>query len=264
MCLPRKRSVCYKSVMSSDNGRTRANDFPETADIETSSADYAKRFEGSVGEWFLEVQGRTVLSWIVERPSAVVLDVGGGHGQLAHPLCRAGYPVTVLGSSQDCGRRIADLIGKGQCTFKVGNVVEIPFPDRSFDTVLCFRLLPHCARWPQLISELCRVANREVIADYPTSRSLNAVAPLLFGAKKKIEKNTREWTMFRDRDVCKEFEAHGFMQRRKKGEFFLPMVLHRALRCRSLSVALEGCCRMLGLTGLFGSPVIVEMVRERD
>ena len=33
--------------------------FPETADVETSSDDYARRFAGPVGEWFLERQATT-------------------------------------------------------------------------------------------------------------------------------------------------------------------------------------------------------------
>jgi hypothetical protein len=31
------------------------SDFPETADIETSSDDYARRFAGKIGAWFLHV-----------------------------------------------------------------------------------------------------------------------------------------------------------------------------------------------------------------
>jgi len=36
-------------------------------------------------------------------------------------------------------------------------------------------------------------------------------------------------------------------------------VLHRMLKCRGLSAFLEGACRALGLTRLWGSPVIIEM-----
>ena len=39
-----------------------------------------------------------------------MLDVGGGHGQLAIPLCRAGYRVTVLGSDASCRRRLEALV----------------------------------------------------------------------------------------------------------------------------------------------------------
>jgi len=236
--------------------------FPETADIETSSDDYASRFAGPVGEWMLAVQERLALALIDPSPAKAVLDVGGGHGQLAGPLCRRGQTVTVLGSAEPCARRIRALSAGGRCTFRVGNVIALPFPDRSFDTVISFRLLTHCSQWPKLIEELCRVARHSVVADYPTEQGLNKIAPLLFQAKKRLEGNTRTWRLFRHADVRREFVRCGFSPGRRRAQFFLPMVLHRTMKCRTLSVALEALCRAAGLTRLWGSPVIIEMVRN--
>lgn len=234
----------------------------ETADIETSSEGYAARFAGPVGGWFLEVQETITAAMLAGMPGVSVLDVGGGHGQLAGPLCQRGFAVTVLGSDDSCRTRIAGLVDSGACRFVAGNVVQLPFPDRSFDVAMSFRLLPHCAAWPVLVAELARVARRSVIVDYPTSEGLNAVAPALFGAKKKLEGNTREWRMFRHAEVDAEFAKHGYMLEARQPQFFLPMVLHRALRCRGLSAGMEAVCRGLGLTRRWGSPVIAEYRRR--
>ncbi len=233
--------------------------FPETADIHTSSDEYAARFSGAAGEWMLGVQEKIVRRMMRGFDGASVLDVGGGHGQLAIPLCREGWRVTVLGSDESCRHRIQSVVDSGQCAFAVGDVIALPFPDKSFDLVLCFRLLTHCGRWPELVRELCRVSRLGVVVDYPTGQSLNAVAPALFGAKKKFEKNTRLWALFRHRQVIAEFAKNGFAPTATKKQFFLPMVLHRMLNIRALSTALEGVCRALGLTRLWGSPVIVRM-----
>lgn len=234
---------------------------PETADIETSSDGYAARFAGRVGGWFLEVQEAITADMLAGMPGASILDVGGGHGQLAGPLCRRGYVVTVLGSDDSCRARIAGIVESGACRFVTGNVVKLPFPDRSFDVAMSFRLLPHCVAWPALISELSRVARSSVIVDYPTSEGLNAIAPALFGAKKKLEGNTREWRMFRHAEVDDEFKKHGYGLKKRQPQFFLPMVLHRALRVRGLSSTMESVCRGLGLTRRWGSPVIAEYGR---
>ena len=234
----------------------------ETADIETSSADYAARFAGPAGEWMLSVQSRIVTGWMAATPGASVLDVGGGHGQLATPLADAGHSVTVLGSDEACADGIAAEIGAGRIRFAAGDLLALPFPDRSFDTVVSIRLLPHCARWPALVAELCRVARRSAIVDYPALYSVNLLSGALFGAKKRIEKNTRPFTLFRHAGVAAEFVRHGFRIHRRRAEFFLPMVLHRVLRRPGLSAALEGLCRGLGLTALAGSPVLVEARRE--
>ena len=234
--------------------------FPETADIHTSSDEYATRFAGPAGEWMLAVQERITLGMLRGFSGADVLDVGGGHGQLALPLVRDGWKVTVLGSDESCRHRIQTAVASGACRFRTGNVIALPFPDKSFDLVLCFRLLTHCERWPELVHELCRVARRGVIVDYPTSQSLNAIAPALFGAKKKFEKNTRTWALFRHRQVLDEFARNGYAPAELKKQFCLPMVLHRILKCRGLSAALEAVCRVLGFTRLWGSPVIVRFV----
>ncbi len=110
--------------------------------------------------------------------------------------------------------------------------------------------------------ELCRVARQGVIVDYPTGQSLNAMAPALFGAKKRFEKNTRTWALFRHRQVLDEFAKNGFVPAVTKKQFFLPMVLHRMLKSRTLSAVLEAVCRALGLTRLWGSPVIVRMAAD--
>jgi len=235
---------------------------PETADLETASEDYAARFGGATGAWMLRRQEMIVRRFLLPYPSATVLDDGGGHNQLAGPLCRAGFFVTVFGSAPDCGRRVAQETAAGRIRFEVGDLVALPYPDRHFDVSMAIRLLPHCARWPELVAELCRTAGRLVIVDYPRSRSVNLLAGALFGLKRRIEGNTRSYRLFSDREVGAAFAAHGFELRRRRPQFFFPMVLHRVLRCQPLSAALEGAARLSGLTTLFGSPVLACFKRK--
>lgn len=236
--------------------------FPETADIETSNDDYATRFRGKTGAWMLDVQTRLTRKLLSNIPKGTLLDVGGGHGQLAHPLSEDGWKVTVLGSARSCEHRIRDLTASGRATFIVGDVVALPFPDNSFDVVICFRLLTHCGRWEQLVSELCRVSRGPVIFDYPTSQSVNSIAPMFFAAKKRLERNTRHWRLFRHREVDSAFARASAKIVARRGQFALPMALHRALKCAPLSALLESCCRIAGITALFGSPVIARAAKQ--
>ena len=234
----------------------------ETADVETASEGYASRFSGPVGAWMLAAQLRAVRELLGTPGGATVLDVGGGHGQLALPLAAAGWRVTVLGSEAVCANRIAPAVADGRVQFVSGDVLALPFPDRAFDFAVSVRLLPHCGRWPSLVAELCRVSRCAVVVDYPTLESLNRVAPALFGAKKRLEGNTRTFTLFTHREIEAAFAAGGFAPAGRSGEFFLPMVLHRTLRCRPCSAALEAACRGLGLTKRWGSPVVARFSRD--
>lgn len=234
----------------------------EDADVETSSEGYARRFAGSVGRFFLEVQARTTLELLAPWPGARVLDVGGGHGQLTGPLVDAGYAVTVYGSSPACGSRVRPWTDAGRARFHSGDLLKAPFADRAFDLVISYRLLPHVARWPELIAELSRLARQAVLVDYPTSRSANAVAEALFGLKKRVEGNTRPFAVFRDGQVIGAFAAAGFRPTARRPQFFVPMALHRALGSGTLSRGLERVSSALGLTPAFGSPVVARLERN--
>ena len=194
------------------SGGARSLSLParEDADVVTSSDEYARRFAGEVGRFFLDVQAAVTLSLLRELPHARVLDVGGGHGQLAEPLLDAGHELTVLGSDPSCETRIRGLTAAGRARFVTADLLAPGLADRSFDVVLAFRLLPHVVRWPELVATLARLARRAVIVDYPTRRSVNAVAELLFGLKKGVEKDTRPFTVFRDAEIGAAFAASGF------------------------------------------------------
>ncbi|HEX6739174.1 MAG TPA: methyltransferase domain-containing protein [Vicinamibacteria bacterium] len=234
----------------------------EDADRETASPDYARRFAGPVGAWFLEVQARTVVELLAPWPRARVLDVGGGHGQLAQALLAEGHAVTVYGSAPDAlSAEVAELARAGRLEFTCGDLLHAPFPDRGFDAVLAFRLLPHLRRMGELAAELARLARAAVIVDYPTRRSVNAVSGALFGLKKSVEGNTRPFTVFRDAEVRGAFAAAGLRPTARRPQFFAPMAVHRALGRAGISRGLEGAARALGLTRALGSPVVLRLER---
>lgn len=238
-------------------------EFAETADIETSSDDYARRFSGDVGSWFLEIQEKATLPMLAPHPGARILDVGGGHGQLTHALLRNGYQVTILGSAEVCKQRIQKFLTEKNCAFEVGNILALPYAPQTFDIVISYRLLPHVTQWRQFVSELTRVARIAVIVDYPAVRSLNVLTPVLFQLKKRLEGNTRPYTSFWEARLIEVFRAAGFRRAERYPEFFLPMVFHRMVKLPRLSRAMESIFRSSGLTALLGSPVILKCIRAR-
>jgi len=238
--------------------------YPETADIETSSDDYARRFSSAAGAWMLKSQEDIVTSWLKHTPGVTILDVGGGHGQLAIPLSRLGYQVTVLGSDVSCSARIQKEIDEHKITFMTGNVIGLPVPDKSFDVAISIRLLPHCKQWQELIKQLCRAARQAVIVDYPTIQSVNVFSSSMFAVKKELETNTRPFALFRHSEIRAEFHKNGFDLDRQRAEFFFPMVLHRVLNKPRISALLELFSKITGLTSCFGSPVLVKMKRRNE
>jgi SAM-dependent methyltransferase len=235
----------------------------EDADIGTSSEDYARRFSGGVGRWFVATQTRSTLELLrALPPGASILDVGGGHAQIAPPLIEAGYEVSVVGSDPVCSARLQPWIADGRCRFEVADLRALPYPDRSFDAVVCLRLLPHSVSWTSLIGELCRVARRSVLIDYPSLRSANIVSQYFFELKRGIELNTRRFMTFTPPEIRRAFAELDFILRAERPQFLLPMVLHRLINHPGLSKVAELPGRALGLTRWFGSPIIVRADRR--
>jgi len=245
------------SVSASSTGVHTAED----ADVHASSDEYAARFGDLVGQWKLAVQERVLIS-MLDEDSTSVLDVGGGHGQIAVPLSQAHRSVTVLGSSPVCAERLRPHIETGMISFKSGNLIDIPFDARSFDLAVTFRLLSHCTAWKTLIAELCRIADHAVILDFPVWLSVNILNPIFFKFKRRIEGNTRTFRVFSVSEVSAEFRRHGFRLDTLEKQFFLPMALHRGLKQLEVSRKLEGLASTVGVTRLVGSPVIAKFVRE--
>ncbi len=236
----------------------------ETPDIETSSEDYARRFAGPVGAYMLQVQADALARVLSPSVGKHVLDVGGGHGQLTGQLLRGGYRVTVLASDERCRQRLTPFAAHPNFVFTTGNLLAMPFADRSFDCLISVRLISHIENRKRLFAEFCRVADRTVIIDYPSWYSLNALTPLLFGLKKLIEHNTRTYHSFSGRKLAAQFSFHGFEAVARSAQFFLPMFLHRWFGASALLQKLEQWAQLTRLTSLLGSPVILRLNRRPD
>ena len=236
---------------------------PPMADIDTASDDYATRFAGPSGQWLLDVQAQGTYKLLKQTSNVqTILDVGGGHAQLTELFLKNHRTLTIAGSAPACSLRLQPFIASPRCQYIPANLLQLPFSVQSFDLVASFRLLTHCESWEELVAQCCRVARKYVLVDYPTTQSVNAIAPAFFGAKKKVERNTRYWHSFRHAEIDTAFTRNEFRRVATFKQFFFPMALHRMLRSRMLSRVMEGIARGIGCTRMAGSPVIVLYERK--
>ena len=90
------------------------------------------------------------------------------------------------------------------------------------------------------------------------------MTPFFFRIKRLIEGNTRRYRIFTTHELDQEFRRCGFMRSTIRKQFLFPMGVHRALRSQRLSRAIEMLASRLGLTRLFGSPVVARFDRIRS
>ena len=129
----------------------------------------AMRFGGPIGRLIADAQEQQIAAFLAPVEGRRVLDVGTGTGRAAIALAKRGAVVTGVDASaemlQVAQRRAEEVLGRqrpgdvGVVTFARGDAHRLEFPDRSFDAVVCLRVLMHTPDWRASLRELCRVAD---------------------------------------------------------------------------------------------------------
>jgi SAM-dependent methyltransferase len=145
--------------------------------------------------------------------------------------------------------------------FLVGDAQTLDFRDRTFDVVVSLRLVMHAPDWRACVAELCRVADRLVILDYPSRRSVARFQSTTRSILHSLGVRTEPYRVLSHRDVVEALDRSGFRVRSVHRQFVLPIAFHKLMRSRRLTVAIEGLLDRAGLLKIFGSPVT--LVAER-
>jgi ubiquinone/menaquinone biosynthesis C-methylase UbiE len=233
------------------------------ADASTAETFDARRFGGPIGEIVAASQARVLLDMVGEVAGQTVLDVGTGTGRAALLLAAAGALVTGVDASEKMlavARQRAVEQGV-QLRFLVGDAHALEFADRSFDVVVSLRVLMHTPEWRRCLAELCRVARRRVVVDYPSAASMAAIESAIRRVTHALGARNEPYRVFMSGTIAREFASHGFEIRADHRQFVLPIALHKAIGSPALTRAIENVFRRIGLLRLFGSPVTI--VAER-
>jgi SAM-dependent methyltransferase len=222
-----------------------------------------RRFGGPVGRLVAEDQARVLHEALGPLDACTLLDVGTGTGRAALLLAHAGARVTGLDASDEMlsvARRRAAEEGL-DVRFVAGDAHAIDFPDRSFDTVVSLRVLMHAPRWRTCLRELCRVADRRVVFDYPSLGSAAALESIARRFLYRVGGRTEPYRVFGARSIERELAAHGFRPRIVHPHFTLPIAFHKAIGSPRFTQRTEAIFERIGLKRLLGSPVTI--VAER-
>lgn len=229
------------------------------ADPNTARTFDDRRFGGPIGELVAETQAAVILRMAGEVSGRPVLDVGTGTGRAALLLAKAGADVTGVDASEQMlaiARERARSDGRA-INFVQRDAHALPFGDRSFDVAVSLRMLMHSPRWRDALAELCRVASRRVIFDYPSSRSAARLQSAFRRLTARAGAKTEPYLVFSDRDVTAALDACGFRIGDRHRQFVLPIAVHKAFGSRKMTERIEAVLARAGLLHLLGSPVTV-------
>jgi SAM-dependent methyltransferase len=233
------------------------------ADPRIAESFEGKRFGGPVGRLIAEQQEQVIAAFLDPIAGQAMLDVGTGTGRGAIALAARGAHVTGVDASAEMlavARRRA-LDAGVEVVFEQGDVHALSYLDRSFDAVICLRVLMHTPDWHRSLAELCRVARHRVLFDYPALMSAAALQSAARHAANAAGASTEAYRVFSDRSVRAVLRANGFAIVRTDRQFVLPIALHKSMGSAAATTRIESALRRLGFNWLFGSPVTI--VAER-
>ncbi len=249
--------------MSGGPPRAEHYSYSVYADPAMAEAFDALRFSGPIGRLIAESQEQVVAAFLAPVAGRTVLDVGTGTGRAALALAARGARVTGVDASAEM-LAVAERRARGaglDVTFARGDAHGLAFPDRSFDAVICLRVLMHTPDWRQSLAELCRVASSRVVVDYPALSSAAALQAVTRRVAHTFGARVEPYRVFSDRAVRAALRASGFRIADTHRQFVLPIALHKRLNSGPATRRIESALDRAGLRRLLGSPVTI--VAER-
>ena len=223
----------------------------------------SRRFSGPIGELIAHSQARVLANMVGRIKDRAMLDVGTGTGRAAFILALGGAKVTAVDASEEMLAIARQRAAEQLLTIKFqrGDAHALDFADRSFDAVVSFRMLMHTPQWTRCVAELCRVAERLVIIDYPSATSVALFESLARRAMHAAGMRTEPYRVFTRGMIAEAFDRNGFRIRSVHRQFVLPIALHKIIGSRRFTHWSEHVLDHAGLLKPFGSPVT--LVAER-
>jgi ubiquinone/menaquinone biosynthesis C-methylase UbiE len=250
---------------------TRHYSYSVYADPAMAEGFDALRFSGPIGRLIAETQERRIADFLAPIEGRRILDVGTGTGRAAIALAKRGAIVTGVDASaemlQVAERRAAEAgvplnaQGAAGVTFLRGDAHRLEFADRSFDAVVCLRVLMHTPDWRASLRELCRVSAGRVVFDYPSLWSAAALQAVARRILHVVKPSVEAYRVFSPRAIARILSAEGFAVRGEHRQFVLPIALHKRINSEVWTRRVEGAMEQAGLMRRFGSPVTI--VAER-
>ena len=222
-----------------------------------------RRFGGPIGDLVASTQARVLTNMMGRIQGRDILDVGTGTGRAALLFARGGAEVTAVDASEAMlavarQRAAAQMV---EVKFQVGDAHALDFADRSFDAVVCLRMLMHVPNWERCLAELCRTADRLVIVDYPSAVSVALFESMARRLAHRFGGRAEPYRVFTPTTIATAFDRNGFRIRSVHRQFVLPIAFHKAIGSRRFTTRTENALDRLGLLKIFGSPVT--LVAER-
>lgn len=186
--------------------------------IDYEGSHYKTDFWVNQGREYEDKVERLVLKRLLPPKGKRIIEIGAGFGRLANLY--TGYDQVIL---FDYSRSLLQEAVKQwgndpRFVFVAGNVYELPFIERTIDTLVMVRVMHHLANVSQALEELYRVthSNSVSVIEYASKRNLKSILRWVAGKQKWSPFNPEPYEFvelnfdFHPRWMTEKFSNSGF------------------------------------------------------
>ena len=188
-----------------------------------------KRFKNRGGKFIDQWEKKIVSDLLVDHPkNRPILEVAAGTGRFSLMLAKMGYSIIVIDSSNEMLlqiKREAEVQDLNILCVQ-GDAFNLPFSSQAFHSVISIRFVWHFSNYVDLVSELARVARRNLIFDHMNIYSVGFITAYLAN---KVFYRTLHTQLSTKRKIERLIKSLGLETLAWKQAFFWPYIFYRRL-----------------------------------
>lgn len=112
-----------------------------------------------------------IMDALPSKPLSII-DIGCGEGYVIYRIRKKFPALPLYGFDLTQGRIAVTKSHVPDAHLLRGDVLSLPFPDNTFDVVICSELLEHMADYQKTVQELLRITKRQLIITVPNELHL--------------------------------------------------------------------------------------------
>jgi 2-polyprenyl-6-hydroxyphenyl methylase/3-demethylubiquinone-9 3-methyltransferase len=124
----------------------------------------------SINPWRVGYAHKVLKKLNIDPKGKAALEVGSGGGILTEEICKMGFATTGIDPAKESLETARGHAKESGLNIKYdkGTGEQLPYPDQSFDCVVCCDVLEHVRDLPKVISEISRVLKPNGVFIYDT------------------------------------------------------------------------------------------------
>jgi ubiquinone/menaquinone biosynthesis C-methylase UbiE len=214
----------------------------------------ATKYGRAFGRFLKSFEQRAFVGLVCKQK--LTIDIGCGTGKF----------LPFLSDNSICADNSLEMIkfsktnsANNKLQFVVCDAHFLPFQSKSIEQIISSRCLMHLKFPEKAIKEFSRVANKNIIFDFPNSWSLSLYHMLWRKIVHKFNPKSQIYKTFTLHQIELYYKKVGFFLEKKIAFFFIPIAIHRLINNNKITMTIESFFQKIKFVTNFSTYIVVKI-----